>query len=108
MTTDDMQEHYPRTSLYFEDLAVDDRFEFGSRTVTRESILSFAEQYDPQWFYLDPAAAIDSMFGGLIASGWQTVCVSNRMLIDDVFTDIAVMGGSRRSRSPLALTRPPG
>jgi acyl dehydratase len=80
--------------LYFEDLAEGDQFTFGPRTVSRESILRFAERYDPQPFHVDEGAAEESLFGGLVASGWHTAAVMNRMMIDDVFADIAVMGGS--------------
>jgi acyl dehydratase len=62
--------------------------------VSRESILRFAERYDPQPFHVDEDAAEESLFRGLIASGWHTASVVNRMMIDDIFADIAVMGGS--------------
>ena len=47
-------------------------FELGSRTLTRERILTFAEEFDPQPFHLDEAAASKSIYGGLIASGWHS------------------------------------
>jgi acyl dehydratase len=55
---------------------------FGSRTVTREEIIAFATQFDPQPFHLDDAAAQRSPFGGLIASGWHTVALCHRMMVD--------------------------
>jgi len=94
MTKRNKQDDPSENPLYFEDLSEGDRFSFGSRTVTREEILAFAEQYDPQWFHVDESAAQKSFFEGLVASGWHTVSVTNRMLIDDVFSNVAVMGGS--------------
>lgn len=90
--TDDNHERPGRR--YFEELSEGEQFTFGPRTVSREAILEFAEQYDPQPFHVDETAAEESLFGGLVASGWHTASVANRMMIDDVFADIAVMGGS--------------
>jgi acyl dehydratase len=77
---------------YFEDMAVGDVKEFGGRTVTREEILDFAEQYDPQPFHLDEDAAAESQFGGLIASGWHTASVCMRMLVDNHLSESASAG----------------
>ena len=57
------------TREHFEDVTVGETHEFGSRDVTHEEIVGFADRYDPQPFHTDRAAAEDSMFGGLIASG---------------------------------------
>ena len=78
---------------YYEDLEVGDRFEFGSCTMTTDAIKEFADRYDPQYFHLDEAAAEDSVFGGLCASGWHTVSEVNRLLVDDVFGNMANEGG---------------
>lgn len=60
--------------------------------MTREEIVSFARVYDPQPFHLDGGDG-DSVFDGLVASGWHTVALCTRMQVDDVFDDIATMGG---------------
>ncbi len=70
---------------YAEDYAPGQVFDLGTRTLSREEILAFAEIYDPQPFHLDEAAAKATMFGGLIASGWQTALVLMRMMIDGGF-----------------------
>ena len=57
---------------YFEDVRVGDVMRFGRYEVTREEIVEYARQFDPQPFHLDEEAAKASMFGGLIASGWHT------------------------------------
>ena len=54
---------------YFEDVAVGDIMRFGRYEVTKEEIVEYARQFDPQPFHLDEEAAKASLFGGLIASG---------------------------------------
>ncbi len=70
------------TRLYLEDFAVGQMFRSGSLTVTAEDIKAYAAQYDPQPFHLDEAAAQESLFGGLAASGWHTVSLTMRLLVD--------------------------
>lgn len=65
---------------YFDDLSVGQRFETAGRTLTEADILAFADRYDPQYFHLDIEAAKGGPFGGLIASGLQTMVVGYRML----------------------------
>ena len=64
---------------YFEDIAVGERASFGSHTFTATEIKSFAARFDPQLFHLDEAAAAQSPYGALIASGWHTVAVWVRL-----------------------------
>jgi len=68
--------------LYLEDLRVGQTFTTGSITVTTEAIKAFAAEFDPQPFHLDEAAAQDSLFAGLAASGWHTAALSMRLLVD--------------------------
>ena len=77
---------------YFEDLEVGDTREFGSYEATKEEILEFAEQYDPQPFHVDEEQAEQSMFGGLIASGWHTASMTMRMLVDNVMAESKATG----------------
>lgn len=79
-------------TTYFEDLHVGQVEEFGEYEMTEEEILRFAERYDPQWFHTDPERAGDSIYGGLIASGWHTGAVTMRMLVDHHFSEAASMG----------------
>ena len=58
-----------RPTICFEDLEVGDFRQSRSRTVTRDEIVEFARQYDPQWFHSDPEAAKQSVFGEVVASG---------------------------------------
>lgn len=77
---------------YFEEFSVDESHDLGSATVTEAEIVAFAEQYDPQSFHVDPAAAERGQFGALIASGWHTMAVTMRLLVDGLFADVAVVG----------------
>lgn len=81
---------------YYEDLTVGDVYEVGSYTVTKEEIISFARQFDPQPFHLDEEAARDSIFGGLVASGLHTLCLSDRLFVLEFIQGgegVASMGG---------------
>lgn len=68
--------------VYFEDFAVGEVREWGPRTVTREEIVAFASEFDPQPMHLDENAAKRSILGGLGASGWHTCAVMMRMFCD--------------------------
>ena len=67
---------------YFEDVAVGDIMRFGRYEVTKEEIVEYARQFDPQPFHLDEEAAKASLFGGLIASGWHTGAMFIRMVVE--------------------------
>ena len=78
--------------VYFEDVKVGDTERFGRYEVTREEIIEYARQFDPQPFHLDEEAAKASMFGGLIASGWHTGAMLIRMLNDHSIPRAATSG----------------
>jgi acyl dehydratase len=78
--------------LYFEDLAPGQVVELGERTVTEDEIVAFARQWDPQPFHVDPEAARDSVFGGLVASGWHTGAMWMRLYVDSLLDGAASMG----------------
>jgi acyl dehydratase len=78
--------------LYLEDFAPGQVLESPPRTLTKEEILAFARQYDPQPFHTDEAAARHSVYGGLIASGWQTVGIMMRLLWDTFLKDTVSLG----------------
>jgi acyl dehydratase len=74
---------------YLEDFVPGDAAELGSHLVTEASIVAFAREYDPQPFHVDPVKAKDSIFGGLVASGWQTASIYMRMVVDHILGDAA-------------------
>ncbi len=80
------------TKLYWEDFEVGHESTYGEHTVTQEEIIEFGLEFDPQPFHVDPEAAADSPYGGLIASGWQTAALFMRMLVDNVLSGSASMG----------------
>jgi len=77
---------------FYEDITVGDRREFGEFRITKDEITEFARKYDPQPFHLDEEAAEGSMFGGLVASGWQTAAICMRLTVENI-TDVATLGG---------------
>jgi acyl dehydratase len=78
--------------LYLEDFAPGQVRESPPRTLTKEEIIAFARDYDPQPFHTDEAAAKRTVYGGLIASGWQTVAIMMRLLWDTFLKDTASLG----------------
>ncbi|WP_049920778.1 MaoC family dehydratase [Halopiger djelfimassiliensis] len=77
---------------YYEDIEIGETQEFGEYHVTKEEIVEFAEQYDPQPFHVDESAAADSAFGELVASGWHTAAICMRLLVTGPMQDRASMG----------------
>ena len=78
--------------LFWEDFPVGQVREFGAYPVTREAVLAFAREFDPQPFHLDDAAAEASLFGRLTASGWHTCAMAMRMMCDAYLLDSASLG----------------
>jgi acyl dehydratase len=78
--------------IYFEDVQVGQTHRFGHYEVTAEEIIEFAREFDPQPFHLDAEAAKQSMFGGLIASGWHTGAMFIRMINDHATPGAATTG----------------
>jgi acyl dehydratase len=68
--------------LFLEDLEAGRRFLSGTHTVDAAELEAFARRFDPQPFHLDEAAARESVFGGLVASGWHTAAISMRLQVD--------------------------
>jgi acyl dehydratase len=77
---------------YFEDFVAGQVFELGERKLTKEELVAFAREYDPQPFHVDEEAGKRSMYGGLIASGWQTLAVGSRLFGDAILKDTAGLG----------------
>ncbi|HYX45918.1 MAG TPA: MaoC/PaaZ C-terminal domain-containing protein [Sphingomicrobium sp.] len=79
-------------TLTFEDFAPGRYGTFGPRHVSRDEILEFAAEFDPQPMHLDEAAAAKSMLKGLSASGWHLCSIMMRMLADGFITRAASLG----------------
>jgi acyl dehydratase len=78
--------------LYFEDFPVGEVKTYGPRVITREEIVAFAAEFDPQPMHLDEEAARLSLLGGLAASGWHTCSLMMRLICDGFVLDTASMG----------------
>ncbi|MFC6989077.1 MaoC family dehydratase [Haloplanus sp. GCM10025708] len=89
-------------TVFLDDVDTWDGESYGEYEMTREEIVEFAEQYDPQWFHTDPERAKDSIYDGLIASGWHTASASMRLFVDGFLSETATLGakGVDRLRWP--------
>jgi acyl dehydratase len=77
---------------YWEDFYTGQVRETGGHSLSEQEIIEFALKYDPQPFHIDKDKAMQSAFGGLIASGWQTASLCMRMLCDLYLLESASMG----------------
>jgi len=77
---------------WFEDFEVGSSTDVGPVTVTEAEIIAFAQQFDPQPFHVDPEAAKDGPFGGVIASGWHTASLFMGMFVRAILLDSASLG----------------
>lgn len=93
----------PREALYFEDLPVGRTFETGTVTANAAEITRFAASFDPQPFHLDEAAAKDTFFGGLVASGWHTAAMTMRLLVT---SGLPIAGGVIGAGGEVTWPRP--
>ena len=66
----------------------------GTASLTEDEIVSFAREYDPQWFHVDRERAADGPWNGLIASGWQTCGIAMRLVVR------TILDGSESFASP--------
>ena len=76
---------------WFEDYMPGSVGVFGRIAITEDEIVAFARQYDPQAIHADPEAARAGPFGGLIASGWHTIALVMRVLVDHYLSRVAAL-----------------
>lgn len=76
----------------FEDFEPGETIALGSKTVTRDEIIAFAAEFDPQPFHLDEAAGEASLLGGLAASGWHTISMLMRLMCDGLLLNSSGRG----------------
>ncbi|TDR73264.1 MaoC family dehydratase [Paludibacterium purpuratum] len=88
---------------HLQDFALGQTFVSTQYEMTSEAIKAFAAQFDPQPFHLDEAAAVDTLFAGLAASGWHTASVTMRLLVG---SGLAVEGGLVGAGAELRWPRP--
>jgi acyl dehydratase len=91
------------TELYLEDFKVGQRFISETRRIDSGQIKAFAQQFDPQPFHLDEAAAQGSFFQGLAASGWHTAAITMSLLVK---SGMPIAGGLIGAGGELQWPRP--
>ncbi len=89
--------------LYLDDLHVGQRFTTGTYQMDEDRMKTFAAEFDPQPFHLDEAAARDSVFRGLAASGWHTAAATMRLLVNG---ELQIAGGLIGLGGEIAWPRP--
>jgi acyl dehydratase len=82
----------PAEDRYFEDYIAGSMHEYGSILVEQEEIISFAERFDPQVFHTDPEGAKNTIYEGLIASGWHSCGLMMRLFADHFLPKRASLG----------------
>ena len=98
-----MSDKHQNPLLYLDDLAVGERFTSAAHRLDQDQIFGFAEQFDPQPFHLDDAAAQDTLFRGLAASGWHTAAITMRLLVRG---GLPLAGGIIGAGAEIAWPRP--
>ena len=78
--------------FYFDDFKVGQRFVSRGATLSEAQILDFAWTYDPQPFHIDKVAAEEWGYGGLIASGFQTLLIAFRLYFQERIITAASLG----------------
>ena len=91
--------------LYLEDLYVGQKFISPTHQIDTAQIKDFAREFDPQPFHLDEQAAEASFFQGLAASGWHTMAITMRLLVDSLPFACGVIGAGAEISWPQP-TRP--
>ena len=81
-----------REDRYLEDYVEGDIHEFGPLTVTEDEIMAFGKKFDPQVFHTDPIKAKETVYGGLIASGWHTSSLFMRLFVENYLAGKASLG----------------
>ena len=79
-----MKDNGAAEGLYLDDLQVGQEFLSAEHSLDAGQIIAYARQFDPQPFHLDEVAAKDSFFQGLAASGWHTMSITMKLLVQSL------------------------
>jgi acyl dehydratase len=82
----------PVEDRYFEDYETGTVHEFGPVSIAEDKIIEFGRQFDPQVFHTDPQGARQTVYGGIIASGWHTAGLMMRLFVDHYLSAVASLG----------------
>ena len=86
------QFRHPTDNRYFEDYVPGDVHEFGAVKVNEEEVLEFGRRYVPLSYHVDKEAAQQSLYGGVIASGWHTAALMMRLYVENYLSQVANLG----------------
>ncbi len=89
---------------FFEDIEIGEERTLGAHAFTREAIIEFAREFDPQRFHVDEEAAKDSIFGGLCASGWHVAAAAMRCIVDSRAKALAERAARGEALPPLGVS----
>ncbi len=78
---------------YLEDFEPGRAYSSPTQTISEEEALDFARRYDPQYFHLDPVAARNSVFGGVVLGGFQTAALAWALVLRSGMFDRSAMAG---------------
>lgn len=96
----------PCPMRWYDDYETGEKFILGSVEIDEKEILEFANKYDPQLFHVDKDAATQSLYGGLIASGWHTGSLMMRLLAEDFLGESSMGSPGLQELSWFAPVRP--
>ncbi len=82
----------PPENRYFEDYVPGTVHEFGALRIEEEEVLDFGRRFVPLSYHIDKEAAKNSIYGGLIASGWHTAALMMRLYTDNYLSRVANLG----------------
>jgi len=82
----------PANTIAWEDFEVGRTVQLGQKRVMKDEVITYASEFDPQPMHMDEVAAKETMFGGLIASGWHTCSMLMRMICDAYLLDSSSLG----------------
>jgi acyl dehydratase len=83
---------HPPENRYFEDYVAGSIHEFGAITVKEQDVLDFGRRFVPLSYHIDKEAAKQSIYVGLIASGWHTASLMMRLYTDNYLSRVANLG----------------
>lgn len=89
---------------FFEDIEIGEERRLGEHAFTREAIIAFAREYDPQRFHIDEEAAKDSIFEGLCASGWHVAAAAMRCIVEARARGFAELKARGEALPPLGVS----
>jgi acyl dehydratase len=80
--------------LHYEDFPEGLVIPFGTYHLSKEEVITYAREWDPQPFHLDEEAGKNSVLGGLAASGWQSSAILIRLAVDAYANKSAAMASN--------------